>query len=269
MKLDDMIAAERSAPARATEAQTNEVWKSIESTFVSVAPMAGMPLATAKASSVSLAKIGAALSSTAGKVMLAATLVTGGVVGATRLADEDSDTKTAERRVVRADGPAASTAMASPNAPQPRPQVETEAAPLPASVVSAPPTPPVEQTTATAPAAPQTDTARQADAAPTKTRRRPSPVDPVEKSQASFQDELALIQETQSALRRGAHRRALTLARQHAKQYPKGAFVEDREALRTLALCKSSNTKASSSASRFLELCPPSMHKTRIVPACE
>ena len=48
MNLDDMIAAERSTPAAATQTQAGEVWRSIEHSFVSVAPATGAPVAAAE-----------------------------------------------------------------------------------------------------------------------------------------------------------------------------------------------------------------------------
>ena len=84
MNLDDMIAAERSAPAEATKAQAAQVWQSIEHSFIAVAPVVGAPAAAAKASTLGklgLGKLSAVVSTTAGKVLLATTLVTGGAVG--------------------------------------------------------------------------------------------------------------------------------------------------------------------------------------------
>jgi hypothetical protein len=98
---------------------------------------------------------------------------------------------------------------------------------------------------------------------------KPARVRAAAKPRASLQDELALIRRTQSAVRSGAHQRALTLARQHAKTYPDGAFVEDREALRALALCESGHSTASTAASKFHARWPSSMHRNRIEAACE
>ncbi len=135
MNLDDMIAAERSAPAQATPTQADEVWKSIESSFVSVLPPAGAPLAAAKAST--LGKFGAALTSTTGKLLLATSLVAGGVMTGRGLGEADRETPSVQRspRGREAASPAVSAppAVASTlpeaqpiSAPAPEPEPEPE-----------------------------------------------------------------------------------------------------------------------------------------------
>lgn len=246
MNLDDMIAAERSTPAKATQAEATEVWRSIERSFVSVVPAAGAPAAAAKAST--LGKLGGALTSTAGKILLATTLVTGGVVGANRLA-------------ARNDGPPAA---------EPSSSLQETA---PAAVHAPPATPATPRAMPTPEPAPQPHEVQQAAAVqqpePLQPESKPARARADAKPTSSVKDELALIRQTQSAIRSGAHTRALSLARQHAKTYPNGAFVEDREALRTLALCESGDTKATNAASSFLERWPKSMHRSRIEAACK
>lgn len=246
MNLDEMIAAERSTPAKATKAEAGEVWRSIERSFVSVVPAAGAPAAAA---GTTLGKLGGALTSTAGKLLLATTLVTGGVVGAKNLAAGGDDTPAAEpSSSLQATAPAAVHAAPAAPAIPPRAMPTPEPAAQPGGVQ------PAVAEQQPEPPAPEAKPARvRADAKP----------------RSSVKDELALIRQTQSAIRSGAHTRALTLARQHAKTYPNGAFVEDREALRTLALCESGNTKAAVAASSFLERWPKSMHRSRIEAACE
>lgn len=249
MNLNEMIAAERSAPAEATKAETNEVWLSIEQSFVLGTPSPGVPVAAAKATT--LGKIGAALSTTSGKVLLATALVTGGAVGVDHLTSDDHRPSASDREseapvTVAVPGhvpahPAAGIPQAAlPVAPEPTAQ---------ASVV------PSERT-----ASLTRQTAKQS---------KPAAARPPEKPKASVHDELALIRRMQSAVRSGAYARALALTRQHATTYPQGAFVEDRDALRTLALCQSGRASGPAAATTFRERWPKSMHKARIAAACK
>lgn len=249
MNLDDMIAAERSTPAEATKTQAGEVWRSIERSFVSAVPTAGAPAAATKAST--LGKLGGALTSTTGKILLATTLVTGGAVGANRLA--------ARNDAPPAGSPSPSLQQASPTPARAAPS----AAVSPPRSIPAPTLTPAPQL----PKVQQAVGAQQPEAAAPQTKPSRGRADA--KPNSSVKEELALIRETQSAIRSGEHTRALALARQHTKTYPNGAFVEDREALRTLALCESGNTKAATAASSFLERWPQSMHRSRIEAACE
>lgn len=239
MNLDEMIAAERSAPAEATKTQKAEMWRSIEHSFVTAVPSAGAPAAAAKAST--LGKLGGALSTTVGKVVLATTLVTGGAVGVSRLNAGNNDTPATVR----------STAERGTERVAVNPPVQTPASPPQERAALAPAPAPERQ------------------AAPATTRAKPARVRPAAKPTSSVQEELALIRQAQSAVRNGEHKRALNLARQHATTYPDGAFVEDREALRALALCDSGNATGSAAASKFYERWPKSMHRSRIEAACE
>jgi len=260
MNLDDLIAAERSAPAEATKTQANQVWQSIEHSFVSVVPAVGAPAAAGKASTLGklgLGKLSAALSTTVGKVLIATTLVTGGAVGVSRLDTGDRGPPTAESSTAGPENQR--TAAAAPV----QPTADTlRSAPVPGDAPAQPPTQPATEPQPAAPAPSKEASQSQAEVKPAKAR-------PAAKPKASVQAELALIRRTQSAVRSGSHGRALTLARQHATTYPSGAFVEDREALRALALCESGSAKGSSAASKFHKRWPKSMHRSRIEAACE
>ncbi|MGH1343876.1 MAG: hypothetical protein ACRBN8_20125 [Nannocystales bacterium] len=263
MNLDDLIAAERSAPAEATESETVEVWRSIERGFVSVVPIVGAPTATAKASTLGklgLGKLSGVLSTTAGKVVLATTLVGGGAVGVTTL-DEGDEARVTERASSTPQGRGAATSPPRPSSGPPRNVPTATAVPKQPPLQPADPAVRPQPTPPTPPAHAASRTPR-ADSKPTRVR-------PPAKPKASVQEELALIQRMQTALRSSAHEHVLNLARRHATTYPSGAFAEDREALRALAVCESGDAAGPTTASRFHKRWPESMHRDRIEAACE
>ena len=96
---------------------------------------------------------------------------------------------------------------------------------LPAAVVNendVSPLPPLEE-------APPTDSA-----APRKAQAVPS----VHAEAHDLVQEAALLHEAQSAWRAGDSARALSLANQHAQQFPRSPLANERDVLRVLSLCK-------------------------------
>ncbi|MFY0533190.1 hypothetical protein [Nannocystis pusilla] len=96
--------------------------------------------------------------------------------------------------------------------------------------------------------------------------RPPRPTPAVE--QDTFAAELRLLAQGQAALNRHDHAGALKIADQYQKTYPKGHFMEDRDALRVVALCGAASPRAATAARRFLRTYPSSIHAARVRDAC-
>ena len=85
----------------------------------------------------------------------------------------------------------------------------------------------------------------------------------------SVADELALIERARKALDAGRGAAALGTLRQHRKQFPKGAFLEEASALQASALCETGREDAArKAAAKFLRRYPKSVHAGR-VRACQ
>ncbi|MEM6292167.1 MAG: hypothetical protein AAGA54_12905 [Myxococcota bacterium] len=248
MNLDDLIAAERSAPAQASAEQTRDVWSAVEHSLVPLAPPPGVPAAGPEASV--LTKLGAALSTGVGKAVVAVTVVAG----------------------------AATVASSTRKAPAPSPSVVVAPAPAPAPAhqVAAPPAPASAPTPVAPAATPAPVAGAQPELAPPPAPRRarkavPS-VNAEATAEASLPAELGLIRSAQAALRDGKPRQALERLNDHARAYAQGAFVEDREALRVLARCALPDTAATvraRAADRFRKRWPSSVFLGRIDTACK
>lgn len=83
----------------------------------------------------------------------------------------------------------------------------------------------------------------------------------------SASDELGLIITARNALAARRHADARAAAERHARQFPRGAFVEEREAI--LALCECRETGASERARAFIERRPDSLFSERIRQDCK
>ena len=246
MNLDDLIAAERRAPAEATEEQTREVWNAVEHSFVPLTPPPGLPTTGPEASA--LTKIGAALSTGVGKAVVAVSVVAGGA--AVVVTDHGEAEPT----------PAAVAPRATPS-PTPAPVRVQE----PAATAEAPSLSPSAVPAAAQPTPARAATARRPKRASVKADARAT-------GESSISAELALIRTAQSALRDGKPRQALRHLDEHAQTHPKGAFIEDREALRVLAGCELPGTAASArtaAADRFRKRWPAPVFLGRIDTACK
>ena len=135
--------------------------------------------------------------------------------------------------------------------------------PAAAPVVVAPPPAPIVTATAT-PVEPVTSVS--VDELPTAT---PKPAfAPAKKPVNTVTDpaeEAKLVASIDAALRAGDSASALRLADEHAKKYPNGVLVEEREGGRAIARCMSGSR---SSADAFLAAHPRSPMRARIVAAC-
>ena len=84
----------------------------------------------------------------------------------------------------------------------------------------------------------------------------------------SFAAELRRIAAAQAALRDGDTGAALRVLKEHAAMFPAGQFVQDREALRAVALCTAGRAQGKRLAAKFLAAHPGSIHADRVRDAC-
>ena len=102
---------------------------------------------------------------------------------------------------------------------------------------------------------------RRQSQAPSQTPPPPEP--------APFEAEFALIEQAQAALRAGRAQGALRHLNRHRTEHPRGALVEDREALRVVALCRlQRDDDAGKARDEFLRQWPRSLHVKRVTQAC-
>ncbi len=83
-----------------------------------------------------------------------------------------------------------------------------------------------------------------------------------------FAAELRLIARAQAAEHAGDTATALKLLRLHARDYPNGHFLQDREALRAVVLCNAEDPRGKKLAASFLAAYPDSIHADRVRDAC-
>jgi hypothetical protein len=126
-------------------------------------------------------------------------------------------------------------------------------------------TPPTLEATPPASAAPPSAEAPRP--APSLEVSRPTPaparsVDPAE--------ELQLVRAMQQALRSGNPGQALTLAADHARRFPRGTLVEEREGVRAVARCRLAAPDARLAIlSAFTERFATSPYAARVKAACQ
>lgn len=98
---------------------------------------------------------------------------------------------------------------------------------------------------------------------------RPVPRRRVDADMDDLAGELALLAQAQRALARGAGDEALDALDRHARRYPRGRLVEEREAARVLALCAAGRgDEARAAATRFVARHPGSPQAARVSRAC-
>jgi hypothetical protein len=78
-------------------------------------------------------------------------------------------------------------------------------------------------------------------------------------------DEVALVAEIDAALRAGDGGRAMQLASDHERRFPRGLLVEEREGARVIARCMGGSR---SGAAAFLAAHPRSPMRARITTVC-
>jgi hypothetical protein len=89
------------------------------------------------------------------------------------------------------------------------------------------------------------------------------------RGEADAADELSLVRDMQQALRAGDAARALALASEHERRFPRGTLVEEREGTRAIAGCRGADTAARSSiAEQFNRRFGASPYAARVKAAC-
>lgn len=148
--------------------------------------------------------------------------------------------------------------------PFPAPVVAPRPLPSPApAIVPATPTPAPMAIVPEAPSEPTSPVLRAV--AP---KSRPRLVSTIEDAD-TFAAELRLLAAGQAALSRDDHEGALRIADEYLRTYPRGHFIEDRDALRAVALCSAASPKAAAAARRFLRTYPHSIHAVRVHDECD
>lgn len=153
--------------------------------------------------------------------------------------------------------------VAAPSLPTPPSEPAASVQPVVAAPRHDPVAPPAPM------AGPRTGTETGSESAPAPTpervrkpRKRPlSPKDALEA-------ELALMRAASRALAAEQPRRALRLARRHAKEFPSGALEQERHATQAIAHCALGHAKGVALASRFVATYPRSAHIGRVQRAC-
>lgn len=152
----------------------------------------------------------------------------------------------------RAERPATATATATQPGTPPEPTVDSVAPPL------------------TDPALEPSSSRRTSDDRPRPTRSTErTSTHAAEPPPPSPSDDLALVEAAEAALRSGDPERALELLHRHEQRFPRAATVEEREALRVLALCAAGRAVEGRGARwTFLREHPRSAYRERIEKAC-
>jgi hypothetical protein len=89
-------------------------------------------------------------------------------------------------------------------------------------------------------------------------------------SAAAPADELLLVRSMQQALRAGNAGQALSLAAEHARTFPRGALIEEREGVRAVAQCKLAlPERRATIAESFLRRFGSSPYAARVKAACQ
>lgn len=120
---------------------------------------------------------------------------------------------------------------------------------------------------ATAPVESRPASVEVAAAKPPLELRKPAPSSTHE---AGAPDELSLVRAMQQALRSGDAGRALALAGEHARRFPRGRLTEEREGVRAVAQCHLAAPNARASIlQRFATRYPSSPYAARAKAACQ
>ena len=98
-----------------------------------------------------------------------------------------------------------------------------------------------------------------------RVRTKPMP----QERTSSLAEERRLIERTHAALGRGEPDVALTLLRQHAREFEDGVFVEEREGLRAIATCSAGQLdEGRVAALGFLKMYPQAVLAARVRKSC-
>lgn len=260
-ELQRLIEAERERAGDAPAPEADATWRRLKRSVMagSAAPF-DLPPAAVKLSTTG--KVLTVLGSKAGKIGLVAALASGSatavvVSSSERGPDEpvvsasnarsDRDDRRAEPTRARREAPQAVVELEAVE-PEPEP-----AKPEPEPEKLEPDPEPTEGETSRRPTP----------------RRRSQASSPTPPEPAPFEAEFAIIEQAQAALRAGRAQDALRHLDRHRTEHPRGALVEDREALRVVALCRlQRDDDAGKARDEFLKRWPRSLHVKRVTQAC-
>lgn len=129
------------------------------------------------------------------------------------------------------------------------------------------PVAPAQEAAAPAAARPEPASAEVASAAPSLRLRKSAPSSTHD---ANTPDELGLVRAMQQALRSGDASRALALAGEHSRRFPRGTLAEEREGVRAVAQCQLAAPNARATILQgFARRHPSSPYATRVKAACQ
>jgi hypothetical protein len=250
--LDDLIRAERRAPPHPSVARAKSTWKRIEKDLgVAAAPLPFDVTPSSVAPVAGTAAKASLLGSVGAKVTLAVVVASTAGVAAVSLPTSwnGRDTTEPPSRAV-ADSASAQRHDAVEHPRRPTPELTLEPAP------------------STNDAAEQTEPATsQRSLQPATRARRPAQRGAV--APEGIGREVDLIKRAGQALSAGHHGDALRLLDQHAREFPQGAMLEDRSALRVLALCAAGRLGEGQRAkTEFLARWSHSVHAERLEDGC-
>ena len=240
-------------------------------TGATIAKAAGGATAAKAGVATSAAGVGAgtatATAAKAGSIALVAKIVTPiAIVGAAAVATPHVAPDFTRHVSQRLDGLGATTATATaaPRPTLPRGvHVPTDRGD-PASKANEPApatSPSPSATSLTADALPDAPATKTPTTPTTKTRAKPAA------SSATTEEEAAIIDAMERALRGGDARRAAALASEHEQKFPRGTLSEEREGGRVLARCLI-GARSKDAADAFLAAHPRSPMRGRILAAC-
>lgn len=257
------------------------VRRALMATIAGSAGLAASSAASSAAASATAAGTVATGASISLTVKIAAVvLVVGAVSGTVAVApwEPDEPAIAAHEAIARAtlveQGSAADHALevAQP-APAEIPEVIEEPSPSPSPVVDEEVIPPTTASAVPAPRAPPrgpiaTRSPREPStlAPPALVVPEPAPV----ASPSTLAEEMRILRSAQSALSAGDPDSALARLAEHARRFPTGAMVEEREAARIVALCRAGRREeARTAAATFLRERPTSPLAARVRTSCD
>lgn len=162
------------------------------------------------------------------------------------------------------EAPEVPTALAAPKTPPPTKPKERAVVTAPPQV-EAPPTAFATQVAAPPPVTPSiSDPPR-----PPSTNVDPSTSSPSGPAPSGFESEIALLRESDRALREGTPNAALAKLDEHARRFPHGSLSEERTVSRIVVLCAlGRTTEARAAGDAFLAARPSSPHAGRVRASC-
>jgi hypothetical protein len=130
-----------------------------------------------------------------------------------------------------------------------------------------------ERPVAPSPEAPRAVEPSPAAAAPPTANGGPRPVEPSRRGQAPavsdrLRAEVALMDRARAALEQGDAELLARLTDEHARRFPDGALVEEREAWQAIATCRLDRAGAAARAEAFLAAHPRSAQADKLRRAC-